>query len=209
MKVAVSILSEKDNYKDSIEKINKTDADYLHLDIMDSSFTESSSFSLNESKEIKELCNKKIDVHIMSTNLRKVISEYMNITPYNITFHIENNDIEKYIDLIKEKNIKVGLAINPDTNLSAIYPYLDKIDRVLIMGVVPGKGGQKFMESVISKLKYLKKNKDKYNYEIEVDGGINSNTVNFVKDYADIVVSGSFITNSNNYQKSIDELKKN
>ena len=67
MKVAVSILSEKDNYKESIEKINKTDADYLHLDVMDSSFTESSSFSLNEAKEIKELCNKKIDVHIMST----------------------------------------------------------------------------------------------------------------------------------------------
>ena len=209
MKVAVSILSEKDNYKDSIEKINKTNADYLHLDIMDSSFTESSSFSLNDSKEIKELCNKKIDVHIMSTKLREIIGEYIGINPYNITFHIENNDIEKYIDLIKEKNIKVGLAINPDTNLSAIYPYLDKIDRVLIMSVVPGKGGQKFMESVISKLKYLKKNKDKYNYEIEVDGGINSNTVNFVKDYADIVVSGSFITNSNNYQESIDELKKN
>ena len=209
MKVAVSILSEKDNYKDSIEKINKTDADYLHLDIMDSSFTESSSFSLNESKEIKELCNKKIDVHIMSTNLRKIISEYININPYNITFHIENNDIEKYIDLIKEKNIKVGLAINPDTELSTIYTYLDKIDRVLVMSVVPGKGGQKFMESVIPKLKYLKGNKDKYNYEIEVDGGINSDTVNFVKNYVDIVVSGSFITNSNDYQESIDELKKN
>ena len=77
------------------------------------------------------------------------------------------------------------------------------------MSVVPGKGGQKFMESVIPKLKYLKENKDKYNYEIEVDGGINSDTVNFVKDYVDIVVSGSFITNSNDYQESIDELKKN
>ena len=200
MKVAVSILSEKDNYKESIEKINKTDADYLHLDVMDGSFTESSSFSLNESKEIKELCNKKVDVHIMSTKLKKIISEYININPYNITFHIENNDIEKYIDLIKEKNIKVGLAINPNTDLSTIYPYLDKIDRVLIMSVIPGKGGQKFMESVIPKLKYLKENKDKYNYEIEVDGGINSDTINFV-------VSGSFITNSNNYEESIDKLK--
>ena len=90
----------------------------------------------------------------MSTNLRKIISEYININPYNITFHIENNDIEKYIDLIKEKNIKVGLAINPDTDLCTIYPYLDKIDRVLVMSVVPGKGGQKFMESVIPKLIY-------------------------------------------------------
>ena len=108
MKVAVSILSEKDNYKESIEKINKTDADYLHLDVMDSSFTESSSFSLNEAKEIKELCNKKIDVHIMSTKLREIIGEYIDINPYNITFHIENNDIEKYIDLIKEKNVVIN-----------------------------------------------------------------------------------------------------
>ena len=207
MKVAVSILSEKDNYKESIEKINKTDADYLHLDVMDGSFTESSSFSLNESKKIKELCNKKVDVHIMSIKLKKIVSEYININPYNITFHIENKDIEKYIDLIKEKNVKVGLAINPDTDLNTIYPYLDKIDRVLVMSVVPGKGGQKFMESVIPKLIYLKENKDKYNYEIEVDGGINSDTVNFVKDYADIVVSGSFITNSNDYQESINKLK--
>ena len=75
------------------------------------------------------------------------------------------------------------------------------------MSVVPGKGGQKFMESVIPKLIYLKENKDKYNYEIEVDGGINPDTVNFVKDYADIVVSGSFITNSNNYEENIDKLK--
>ena len=75
------------------------------------------------------------------------------------------------------------------------------------MSVVPGKGGQKFMESVIPKLMYLKENKYKYNYEIEVDGGINSDTINFVKDYADIVVSGSFITNSNDYQENIDKLK--
>lgn len=207
MKVAVSILSEKDNYKESIEKINKTDTDYLHLDIMDSSFTESSSFSLNESKEIKELCNKKIDVHIMSTNLRKIISEYININPYNITFHIENNDIEKYIDLIKEKNIKVGLAINPDTDLSTIYPYLDKIDRVLVMSVVPGKGGQKFMEEIIPKLKKLRELQKNYSYQIEIDGGINNDTVFLVKDYVDIIVSGSYITNSINYQDSINNLR--
>lgn len=207
MKVAVSILSEKDNYKESIEKINKTDTDYLHLDIMDSSFTESSSFSLNESKEIKELCNKKIDVHIMSTKLRKIISEYININPYNITFHIENNDIEKYIDLIKEKNIKVGLAINPDTDLNTIYPYLDKIDRVLIMSVVPGKGGQKFMKEIIPKLEKLRKLQKDYSYEIEIDGGINDDTIFLVKDYVDIVVSGSYITNSINYQDSINNLR--
>lgn len=207
MKVAVSILSEKDNYTEAIKKVNKTNVDFLHLDIMDGSFTDSSSFSLNDSKKIKELCNKKLDVHIMSTNLKTIINEYISVNPYNITFHVENNNIEKYINLIKKNNIKVGLAFNPDTDLSTIYPYLDKIDRVLIMSVIPGKGGQKFMESVIPKLKYLKKNRATYNYEIEVDGGINSDTINFVKDYVDIVVSGSYITNSDNYQESINKLK--
>lgn len=209
MKVAVSILSEKENYKEAINKLNMTDADYLHLDIMDGSFTESISFNIDESKEIVSLSNKKLDVHIMSTNLDTIIDEYIILKPNNITFHIENKKIDKYIKKIKDNGIKVGLAINPDTNIDIILPYLDKIDTILVMSVVPGKGGQKFMESVIPKLKYLKENKDKYNYEIEVDGGINSDTVNFVKDYVDIVVSGSFITNSNDYQESIDELKKN
>ena len=207
MKVAVSILSEKDNYKESIEKINKTDADYLHLDVMDGSFTESSSFSLNESKEIKELCNKKIDVHIMSTNLRKIISEYININPYNITFHIENNDIEKYIDLIKEKNIKVGLAINPDTDLSTIYPYLDKIDMILLMSVIPGRGGQSFILDTKDKIVMLKNyiDKNQLSVLIEVDGGINDKTISLVKD-ADVAVVGSYIVKSDNYIERVNSL---
>ena len=207
MKVAVSILSEKENYKEAINKLNMTDADFLHLDIMDGSFTESISFNIDESKEICSLSNKKLDVHIMSTNLDTIINEYIILKPNNITFHVENNNIEKYIDVIKENNIKIGLAINPDTNLSIIYPYLDKIDRILVMSVIPGKGGQKFMESIIPKLKYLKENQHKYNYEIEVDGGINDDTIFLVKDYVDIIVSGSYITNSINYQDSINNLR--
>lgn len=207
MKVAVSILSEKENYKEAINKLNMTDADYLHLDIMDGSFTESISFNIDESKEIGSLSNKKLDVHIMSTNLDTIINEYIILKPNNITFHIENKAIDKYIKNIKDNGIKVGLAINPDTNIDIILPYLDKIDTILVMSVVPGKGGQKFMESIILKLKYLKENKNKYNYEIEVDGGINNDTIFLVKDYVDIIVSGSYITNSVNYQDNIDKLK--
>lgn len=97
MKVAVSILSEKENYKEAINKLNMTDADYLHLDIMDGSFTESISFNIDESKKICSLSNKKLDVHIMSTNLDTIIDEYIILKPNNITFHIENKAIDKYI----------------------------------------------------------------------------------------------------------------
>ena len=207
MKVAVSILSEKENYKEAINKLNMTDADFLHLDIMDGSFTESISFNIDESKEICSLSNKKLDVHIMSTNLDTIIDEYIILKPNNITFHIENKVIDKYIKKIKDSGIKVGLAINPDTNIDIILPYLDKIDIILVMSVVPGKGGQKFMKEIIPKLEKLRNLQKDYSYEIEIDGGINDDTIFLVKDYVDIIVSGSYITNSINYQDSINNLR--
>lgn len=207
MKVAVSILSEKENYKEAINKLNMTDADYLHLDIMDGSFTESISFNIDESKEIGSFSNKKLDVHIMSTNLNTIIDEYIILKPNNITFHIENKTIDKYIKKIKDNGIKVGLAINPDTNIDIILPYLDKIDIILVMSVVPGKGGQKFMKEIIPKLERLRELQKDYSYEIEIDGGINDDTIFLVKDYVDIIVSGSYITNSINYQDSISNLR--
>ena len=208
MRVSVSILNEKENYVKSIEKLNQTDADFLHLDIMDGSFTLEKSFSLEESKKISNLSKKKLDVHIMSKNLETIIDEYISINPYNITFHLENNDVLKYIYKIKSKGIKASLAINPYTDIKEILPYLDKVDMVLVMSVIPGKCGQKFMEEVVDKLKYLKEIKNKYSYEIEIDGGINLNTISLVKNYADIVVSGSFITNSDDYNENILKLKE-
>lgn len=206
MNVSVSILNEKNNYIDVVKKINNTNADYLHLDIMDGSFTDNISFDIKDSMNISNLSNKKLDVHIMSNKL-SIIDDYININPYNITFHIENQNINEYIDKIKQKNIKVGLAINPNTNIEKIFKYLNKIDIILVMSVEPGKGGQKFIEKTIKKIKVLKKLQNNYKYKIEVDGGINDYSIKLVKKYVDIVVAGSFITNSNNFQKSIDILK--
>ena len=206
--ISVSILSEKDNYKYDIEKINKTDADYLHLDVMDNSFTSSISFLYEEAKKVSKLCNKKLDIHIMSNKLDDILDYYIKLKPSIISIHFESKDnIDKYINKIKDNNIKVGLAINPDTNVSEIYPYLDLIDIVLIMGVFPGKGGQNYIESTTKKLIKLKEIKDNYNYLIEVDGGINDKTIDIVKEYVDIVVSGSFITKSDNYQEKLDKLR--
>ena len=187
--ISVSILSVKDNYKDSIQKINNTNCEYLHLDIMDNTFTKSTSFTYEESREISKLNTKKLDVHLMSENLDEVVDKYI-----------------KYIRKIKKNNIKASLAISPDTPVSEIFEYLDMIDTVLVMSVEPGKGGQKFIEKTIDKLKSLSKLKSNYNFLIEVDGGINNETIKYVKEYVDIAVSGSYIVKSDNYQDKINEL---
>lgn len=207
MEISVSILKEKDNYIEAIKKVDNSTCEFLHLDIMDSTFTENSSFNIEDFKNIEELTNKKLDIHLMSINLDKLIDEYSSINPELITFHVEVNDTLKYINKIKDKNIKVGIAINPDTDIEEIYPYLDLVDLILVMSVTPGKGGQEFMTSTICKMQELKEIQPNYNYLIQVDGGINDKTINYVKDYVDIVVSGSYITDSDNYNERIKHLK--
>lgn len=203
MKVSVSILKEKNNKEEVINKLLNTSADYIHLDIMDSTFTNSSSFDLNDFK----LVNKKYDIHIMSTDLDNQINKAIKLNPEYISFHYESTkEIDKYIDLIKKHNIKVGLAISPKTKLYKIKKYLDKIDMLLILSVVPGLGGQTYIEKVTKKI--IKANKIKKNYLISVDGGINNDTINKIKEYVDIVVAGSYITDSEDYENKIMSLKK-
>lgn len=205
MKVSVSILKEKDNLNSAINKVNESSSDYIHLDIMDNTFTNSSSFTIDDFENIN--INKKIDVHLMSTNLDKLIDDFSILNPEYITFHVEAGNTLEYIYKIKDKGIKVGLAINPETDIEKIYPYLELVDLFLVMGVHPGEGGQEFINDVISKLQELQEIKDRYNYVISVDGGINNTTMQYVKDYADIVVSGSYITNSDDYDEMINALK--
>ena len=205
MKISVSILKEKDNFINAVEKLNNTSTDYIHLDIMDSTFTKNSSFDLNDFYNVS---TKKYDIHIMSTNLDYQINEAIKLNPEFITFHYEStNSIIKYINLIKENNIKVGLAVSPNTDIDKIKEYLSLIDLVLIMSVEPGLGGQEFIIDTVNKLKEL--NKLKSEFLISVDGGINNETYKYVKDYVDIVVCGSYITNSDNYEEKINLIRNN
>lgn len=203
MKVSVSILKEKDNIKDAINRLDNSIVDYIHLDIMDGSFTQNKSFTSSDLLKIKS--KKELDVHIMSKNLDKEIKDAIKLKPSFITFHYEaTKDILKYIKLIKDNNIKVGLAINPNTRIYKIKKYLKYIDLVLVMSVYPGMGGQKFIKKTVRKLKKL--NKKKYDYLISVDGGINKDTIFYVKDYVDIVVSGSYILDGKNIDDRIKSL---
>ena len=205
IKISTSILSSKDRIN-SIQKLNNTNSDYIHIDVMDNIFVPNYQFPLEEIKELSKYSNKPLDIHLMVANPKKYINSLDIKNIYNITIHIEiNKNIDSIIELIKEKNCSVGLAIKPNTPLNLIDKYLNKVDMILIMSVEPGFGGQKFIENTTERIKYIRnKNKD---IIIEVDGGINNETVSKIKDIANIAVVGSYITNKEDYEEAINILK--
>jgi len=201
VKISASFLKIQDK-EDKILQLDKY-TDYMHYDVMDGNFTESKTPSL-----IGFNIEKPKDVHLMVTELKEYIDLYSTINPLFMTFHIEATDrVMDIINYIKSKGIKVGLALNPDTPVDELFPYLEYIDMVLVMSVVPGKGGQPFIDitNKIDKLDSYRQLND-LNYLIEVDGGINDKTAGLVRK-ADILVSGSYITDSDNYLDKINNLR--
>ncbi len=210
MKISASFLSITDNVKENIEILDKTDIDYLHLDIMDSIFVDNKTYSIDEIKFLLENTTKPKDVHLMVSDVKKYIDDFKTIDPEFITFHYEAvDDPQKIIDYVKKEGIKVGISIKPKTQIKEIIPYLPFIDLVLIMSVEPGRGGQKFIKNVISKVEKLNNLKKEYGYKfvVEIDGGINDQTILYCQG-VDIVVVGSFITNSDNYKRQVEKLRE-
>ena len=210
MKIAVSFIKSKNELNKTINEINKTNADYIHVDVMDGEFVPNITCVYNDIKNILSKTNKPLDVHLMVNNPYKYILDYKNLKPYSITIHYEiDKNIDDLIDLIKSYKIKVGISIKHKTNIENIEKYLSIIDNVLIMSVEPGKGGQKFMDSVIYKIDILNKLREEnnYKYTISIDGGINNETIDKVNG-VDYVISGSYICMSDNYQEKINSLKK-
>lgn len=209
MKISTSILSVKDEFiKDSIDRLNTTTTDFIHLDIMDNIFVPNVSWNYDFLKERLVNNTKPLDVHLMVEDVIKYVDDFSKLNPVYITFHYEAvNNVMDTIKYIKSKNIKVGLAIKPGTEVEEIYEYLPYVDLLLVMSVEPGFGGQSFMSETsvrVNKLIVYRKITG-LNYVIEVDGGVNDSTINLVP-HVDIAVSGSYITN-NDYQESINNLK--
>ena len=209
MKLSVSILSMKDQFdiKENIKKLNNCNIDFLHIDIMDGKFVKNSTWNCLDVKNILPNNSKPLDIHLMVEDIEKYINDFSILNPKYITFHLEATDNPiKIIKLIKEKNMGVGISIKPNTDVSKILPYLSLVDLVLVMSVVPGQGGQKFLDNSVEKINYLYqvRNDKNYNYVIEVDGGVNNTTIENCRK-CDIVVVGSYIT-KNNYEESIKSL---
>ena len=206
MKVSTSILSCK-NYEKVVGMLSFTNTDYIHIDFIDNTYVKGTKIPF---RKIKRLTSpKRFDVHLMTKKVKKWIKKCAHLNCEYITFHIEaTKDIDKYIDLVKSFNIKVGLAISPDTDINMLEPYLDKIDLILVMSVYPGYGGQSFIPETEERLKNIKKMVNGKNITISVDGGINDETYPKVKNSVDMVVSGSYITGSKEYEERINSLKK-
>ena len=211
MKISVSILSAEDRIN-CIKKLNNTDIDYFHIDVMDGLFVDNYQMPINEVNELSNYTKKPLDIHLMVEKPLEYIKEIKNNNIRNITIHEEiNDDIENLLKLIKEQRYKVGLAIKPNTNLNSIIKYLEYIDIILIMSVEPGYGGQEFLPSTIERIRELKEILKKYNkenIEIEIDGGINNKNINLLKkENVNTIVSGSYIVKSDNYLEKINILK--
>ena len=197
---------------DEIELINKSKADWFHLDVMDGVFVPNITFGSPVLDIFKNYAKKPLDIHLMIVNPENYIDKFSSYNPDIITIHMEAvNDISAVLKKIKNLNIKAGLAINPDTPIKDLEPYLNEIDMVCLMGVFPGFSGQKFINKTNSRLRDLKNliESKKSKVLIQIDGGVDlSNVKELSRLGADILVSGSCIFKSKNPSKIIDSLKK-
>lgn len=218
VEISTSFLSvEKDKVMQAIYNLEVAKTDYYHIDVMDGKFVESFTNEIMEeySGYMKSVSSIPLDVHLMVNDVKKYVDIYLNYDPSIITFHIEavkdKEETMKLINYIKSNNCKVGLSINPSTPVQKLYELLPYIHLVLVMTVVPGKGGQELIESTIDKIKELRAYIDDNNYDvyIEADGGIKLENCNLVKDAgADILVSGTGIIKQENYAEAIKQMRR-
>ena len=196
-----------------IKKLEDGGADLIHVDVMDGHFVPNLTIGPPVIKALRNYTKLPFDVHLMISPVHKYIKNFAEAGSDIITIHPEaTENLNESISLIKRLNKKVGISLNPDTNISVIEYELKNIDLVLIMSVFPGFGGQKFIPETIKKIKDLKEIKDKnnYNFDIEVDGGINFlNSKDVINAGANILVSGTTIFKENNgdIKKNIEKLK--
>lgn len=210
MKLSVSFLKSNYRKEETIRKIEKTTADFIHVDLMDGIYAGENNIDMERLDCLLWNSTKPLDIHLMVKKPFELIKEIVYLKPTYVTFHVDiDDDIDKIINYLKRKGIKVGLTLNPNQDYTLLDPYINKIDQLLIMTVVPGLGGQSFRLDVLPKIKKMNniKKLNNYKYIINVDGGINDQTIDLVKEQVDMVVSGSYICCSDNYQRRIDRLK--
>lgn len=211
--VAPSLLSADFlNLKRDIDIINNSEADWLHLDVMDGVFVPNISFGFPILKLLKEITNKPLDVHLMIVQPEKFIDEVAAMGAYMMNVHYEAcTHLDRTIHAIKKKGMKAGVTLNPSTPVALLKDVIQDLDMVLLMSVNPGFGGQKFIHNTLSKVDDLKNLISQRNSHslIEIDGGIDLETGKLLVDAgADILVAGSFVFSTDDPKERILQLKK-
>lgn len=186
---------------EQISEVDRAGAEYLHFDVMDGLFVPSISFGIPVLKSVRKATERILDVHLMIENPERYVDEFADCGADLITVHAEScRHLDRVISQIHQKGKKAGVALNPATSLSALDYVLDKVDMILIMTVNPGFGGQKFIESSYGKIRDLKSRMEAAgrHTDIEVDGGINADTLPGVLEAgANVIVAGSAVFKGN------------
>lgn len=207
--VAPSILSADFSIlAEDIKKVEKYGADWIHVDVMDGHFVPNITIGAPVVKSIRKTTSLPLDVHLMIENPEKYLDDFISAGSDIITFHYEAvKEPFKLISKIKEKGVKAGISIKPKTEAKEIFPYLDKVDLVLVMTVEPGFGGQKFMNDCAKKIREIRYVSSE-NLIIEVDGGINEETAKICKEFGvNALVAGNYIYKSEDVEKAIESLR--
>ncbi len=212
IKIAPSILSaDFANLEKEISILNNSEADYIHVDVMDGHFVQNLTFGPPVIEKIRNYSTKPFDVHLMIESVDQYLESYSKAGADIITIHPETtNNLDNAISKIKSLGKKAGISLNPDVSLDKVLPVIKTIDLVLIMSVYPGFGGQKFIPDVLEKVKILREkiNKENLEVEVEIDGGINIDTAKLAKKAgANVLVAGTAVYSENKVLENIKLLK--
>lgn len=211
-KIAPSLLSaDFSRLGDEIEMINRSEADWFHVDVMDGVFVPNISFGFPIMEVLQRYARKPLDVHLMITHPEKYVERFVEAGAYSVGFHLEAvEDPRPILQLIRQKGCHTCLTINPDIAVERLFPYLKEVDMVLLMSVFAGYGGQKFIEQTWERLRTVKAEiqRQGLNTLIEIDGGVNKdNAQRLFEAGADVLVAGSSVFKAANPTAAILELK--
>ena len=201
------------NLELEFEKINSSEAEWIHFDVMDGQNVPNISFGFPLLEATRKLTDKYIDVHLMIENPSKYFQEFKKYGADGLTIHFENQpDIKEQLQTIKALGMKAGLVINPDTDVSVLEPYLSELDLILIMSVFPGFGGQKFIEATYDRVRIAREmiTRSNKNIILQVDGGVSiDNSHRLIAEGADALVCGSALFKEDDFEGYVLKLQDN